>query len=119
MKSDKNVLPRSTKRTSPYVASMVVWPAVLGIGPVLDAAPTPDLRQVLFVAVSQIGAELDKRVSATRRQLGHTLEDEMGRFEDVTFRLHPLVRTKHRGRIIRRNRGLRFAEEPANYEHLV
>jgi len=97
---------------------MVVWPTILGISPTVNTHLGTEFPPPA-VAVSEIGARLDEMLSVRHGELNRIQQEPDGTFEEVTFGLRPLARTRHRGRLIQRDRPLRFAENPADYEHLL
>jgi hypothetical protein len=117
VKSQSSSRVLESRRVTPYVVSLGVLPGLLTVAPPRHNDTAEPVEYVSASgAVSSVGATLDEWLSRTRSELGSSVDDSFVVFEDTTFELRPHKRTRHRARLIRRNRTLRFADSGAEFE---
>jgi hypothetical protein len=97
---------------------MAAWPALLApasasqtvFGPVVT-----DRR--LVAAVSEIGADLDGKLAAARQDL-FLVAETFDLVPDITFELVSRGRTRHRARVVHRDRAIPLVEGATDFDYL-
>lgn len=114
-----------SRGSTTYTISLAVVPAlIIGLSPGSASASPADLtysHRVDSAAVSQIGSTLDEMLAGQVRDLQEILAHAAPTsfHQDVVFSLGPSQRSRHRGRVLQRDRPLALAEAPGEFDHLL